>query len=284
MENIKKKRNPFSLLILSLLLCLTMFMPVSIVGASAEGTGEEVSHSLETVIENTTFVTFRKCDITSKYKRAIFSCFYVPNTVYETEYTYGCVIFPKDYADRYDLKSDYIKKAEEQNVLLMTMEATEALQGVDGRIFKFGIVEMMDQNVNRTFAFIFYVKDAEGNIEYTNAEFAAYSTLEVKDYTDAELIKIVERKMETVNSFKAIVDKITELVNSFWKYIVLGMAGIIVVWGGYIGMRVIIAKKNEEKINARGMVKSLVIGIIVMFVIAMAGPLLIKGLSSWLAW
>ena len=34
-------------------------------------------------------------------------------------------------------------------------------------------------------------------------------------------------------------------------------------------------------INSRDMVKSLIIGIIIMFVIAMGAPLLIEGLSAW---
>lgn len=43
-------------------------------------------------------------------------------------------------------------------------------------------------------------------------------------------------------------------------------------------------KKNEEKINARGMVKQLAVGIIVMFVLAMGTPLVINGLSHWVTW
>ncbi len=284
MEKIKKKTNPILLLLLSLLLCLTMFMPVSIMSASAEETGEEATHSLETVIENTTFVAFRKSDITSKYKRSMFACFYVPNSVHESEYTYGCVIFPKDYGDRFDLKSDYLQKAEEQGVLIMSIDATGGLEGVEGKIYKFGIAEILDQNVERTFSFIFYAKDAEGNIEYAKAQFAAYNTLDAKDFSDAELLEMVESKMETVNSFKTIVDKIAELVNSIWKYVIIAMAGAVAVWGSYIGIRVIIAKRNDEKINARGMLKSLVIGIIVMFAIAVAAPMLINGLSAWVAW
>ena len=284
MEKIKKKTNPILLLLLSLLLCLTMFMPVSIMSASAEETGEEATHSLETVIENTTFVAFRKSDITSKYKRSMFACFYVPNSVHESKYTYGCVIFPKDYGDRFDLKSDYLQKAEEQGVLIMSMDATGGLEGVEGKIYKFGIVEILDQNVERTFSFIFYAKDAEGNIEYAKAQFAAYNTLDAKDFSDAELLEMVESKMETVNSFKTIVDKIAELVNSIWKYVIIAMAGAVAVWGSYIGIRVIIAKRNDEKINARGMLKNLVIGIIVMFAIAVAAPMLINGLSAWVAW
>ena len=78
-----------------------------------------------------------------------------------------------------------------------------------------------------------------------------------------------------------IVSNLSTLMDSFWIYIVLAMAAVVVVWGAYIGIRVAIANRNEDKINARGMVKSLIIGIIVMFVIAVGAPLLIEGLSAW---
>ncbi len=78
-----------------------------------------------------------------------------------------------------------------------------------------------------------------------------------------------------------IVTKLNELMNSFWIYIVLAMAAVVVVWGAYVGIKIAIAHKNEDKINSRDMVKSLIIGIIVMFVIAVGAPLLIEGLSAW---
>ncbi len=85
-------------------------------------------------------------------------------------------------------------------------------------------------------------------------------------------------------NLQGIVTKLNELMNSFWIYIILAMAAVVVVWGAYIGIRIALAHRNEDKINARGMVKSLIIGIIVVFVIAVAAPMLIKGLSSWIAW
>ena len=81
-------------------------------------------------------------------------------------------------------------------------------------------------------------------------------------------------------SLAGIVAKLSELMDSFWIYIILAMAAVVVVWGAYIGIKVAIAHRNEDKINARGMVKSLIIGIIIMFVIAMGAPLLIEGLSA----
>ena len=82
-------------------------------------------------------------------------------------------------------------------------------------------------------------------------------------------------------SLSGIVTKLNELMNSFWIYIVLAMAAVVVVWGAYVGIKIAIAHKNEDKINSRDMVKSLIIGIVVMFVIAVGAPLLIEGLSAW---
>ena len=78
-----------------------------------------------------------------------------------------------------------------------------------------------------------------------------------------------------------IVEKLGVLMDSFWVYIVLALAAVVVVWGAYIGIKIAVAHRNEEKINARDMVKSLIIGIIIIFVVAMGAPLLIEGLSSW---
>lgn len=78
-----------------------------------------------------------------------------------------------------------------------------------------------------------------------------------------------------------IVAKLQSLMDSFWVYIVLALAGVVVIWGAYIGIKIAIAHRNEEKINAKDMVKSLIIGIIVIFVVAMGAPLLINGLSAW---
>lgn len=78
-----------------------------------------------------------------------------------------------------------------------------------------------------------------------------------------------------------IITKLNELMNSFWIYIVLALAAVVVVWGAYVGIKIAIAHRNEEKINARDMVKNLIIGIVIIFVVAMGAPLLIKGLSAW---
>lgn len=83
------------------------------------------------------------------------------------------------------------------------------------------------------------------------------------------------------DSLAQIVANISTLMDSFWIYIVLALAAVVVVWGAYIGIKIAIAHRNEEKINARDMVKNLIIGIIIIFVVAMGAPLLIEGLSAW---
>src|SRR5574344_1043101 len=83
------------------------------------------------------------------------------------------------------------------------------------------------------------------------------------------------------DNLSQIVDNLKTLMDSFWIYIVIALAAVVVIWGAYIGIKIAIAHKNEEKINARDMVKNLIIGIIIIFVIAMGAPLLINGLSAW---
>ncbi len=85
------------------------------------------------------------------------------------------------------------------------------------------------------------------------------------------------------NSLAEIVEKLQSLMDSFWVYIVIALAAVVVIWGAYIGIRIAIAHRNDEKINARDMVKNLIIGIIIIFVVAMGAPLLIQGLSAWVS-
>ena len=82
-------------------------------------------------------------------------------------------------------------------------------------------------------------------------------------------------------NLQEIINKLSELMNSFWIYIVMALAAVVVIWGAYVGIRIAVAHRNEEKINARDMVKNLIIGIVIIFVVAMGAPLLINGLSAW---
>ena len=84
-------------------------------------------------------------------------------------------------------------------------------------------------------------------------------------------------------SLAEIVNKLKGLMDSFWLYIVLALAAVVVIWGAYIGIKIAIAHRTEEKINARDMVKNLIIGIVIIFVVAMGAPLLINGLSAWVS-
>ena len=84
-------------------------------------------------------------------------------------------------------------------------------------------------------------------------------------------------------SLAQIVEKLKGLMDSFWLYIVIALAAAVVIWGASIGIKIAVAHRNEEKINARDMVKNLIIGIVVIFVVAMGAPLLINGLSAWVS-
>lgn len=52
-----------------------------------------------------------------------------------------------------------------------------------------------------------------------------------------------------------IVTKLNTLMDSFWIYVIMALAAVVVIWGAYVGIKIAVAHRNEEKINARGMVK-----------------------------
>ena len=287
MNSIKKQSNHVKTFFISVILFL-MFCPLTLCGygtlkANAEMTND--NQAVQNIVDNSIFITFSKGE-NANYGQFIFGCFYVPDEVYDASFEYGVLVFPKWYAERYGITGNYIEEytAIGMGDTLVLIKVNNPASVSGGKILKCGIVGIPEEGESIELSYIFYVRDTDGHIAYGAPHHAAYATLLVEDYTNDELFAMVGLRVTTENSFKQIVTKITELVNSVWVYIVIAFGSVVVVWGTYIGIRVIIAKKNEEKINANGMIKNLVIGIVVMFVIAVGTPLLINGLSSWLSW
>ena len=130
--------------------------------------------------------------------------------------------------------------------------------------------------------FIGYVKDADGDVAYLSPEYAAYATLNVGEMSDYEILNRLNDEMTVRSTFGKIADKIVELVDSIWVYLVICCSAVVVIWGTYIGIRLAVAKKSEQKVDSRSIEKRLVIGIAIMFVLAGALPLLVKGLALWI--
>lgn len=258
-------------------------MSIPITNLSTAKGDTKTNEELEYIIDNSLFITFRKGDLPDRGKY-IMGCFYVPKTVYNPDYVYGVVVFPEDYASKYGLTHDYINKAQEVGVAIAVVENPTPLVEDDGYGFNCGIINIRNENLVRSFAFIFFVRDSQGNYAYLTPEFATYNTLNTGELTADELFTMTKNVVALNNSFESIVYKIEELVNAVWIYLLIAFGSVVLVWASYIGIKIIIAKKNEEKLNSRDMIKRLIIGIIVMAVIAVCCPLFISGLSHWLIW
>lgn len=139
--------------------------------ANAEAVAETTS--VQEVIDNSIFVTFRKGDNESRGKYMV-ACYFVPMEYYDSSYTYGAVIFPKDYGIKHGLVSDYLRVAEENGVVVINIVAIKGITEPNGYGFNFGITNIYESNLSRTFTFIFYAKDADGNIAYADPQFADY--------------------------------------------------------------------------------------------------------------
>ncbi len=275
-------KNLVGVRVVLLLLCFLFmgisFMPVTARAETASDRDAEVL-TPQTVVDNAMFVTFKKGDTADRGK-FILACYYTSDEYYEESFEYGVLVFPFYYIERFITRGDYINEFAEQSIPIINLTAPVHWQTPEGKMYRCGISNMLDANLNREFAFIFYVQDGDV-IAYTEPTTAIYNTLQAENYTDQELLDILGQKLTMVGSFKMIVAKLNELVDAFWIYLVLACSGAVVLWASYIGIKIAIAKNKEQKIDSKDMVENLCIGIGVMFILAVAMPLLIKGLTAW---
>ena len=82
-------------------------------------------------------------------------------------------------------------------------------------------------------------------------------------------------------SFQEILTRLETLINDFWGLTVALLAAVVIIWCVYVAVRLIVAHRNEERIDSKRMIKNLIIGVVIMFVLAVGVPILIEGLSSW---
>lgn len=82
-------------------------------------------------------------------------------------------------------------------------------------------------------------------------------------------------------SFQEIITRLETLITDFWGLAVSILAAVVIIWCVYVAVRLIVAHRNEERIDSKRMIKNLIIGVVIMFVLAVGVPLLIEGLSSW---
>lgn len=281
----KKSSSMLCILLMILALALAMVMPTSWVNAKAETLEEEEQITVETIVDNCVFITFTKGESEAK-GQYIYACYFVPEEYYDSSLSYGVVVFPRWFAERYGVTGNYIAEYEalgmKDSLALLEVESPVLLSG--GRLLKCGIWGIPETGEDIELSYIFFVQDAEGNYGYSAPHHAAYATLIAEDYTNAKIAEMIGQRVQMETSFKQIIVKLSELVDSFWIYIVIGCTSVVVIWGAYIGIKIAVARRREEQIDARGMVKNLIIGIVIAAVIAVGAPLLINGLSSWLAW
>ncbi|MDE7216012.1 MAG: hypothetical protein K2O08_04315 [Clostridia bacterium] len=75
--------------------------------------------------------------------------------------------------------------------------------------------------------------------------------------------------------------QLNALIGVIWPWLIgVGLA-LVALWGAFIGIKVIKAKKAEEKQEAKAYIKQLILGIAVVFIIAAGLPLIISGMATW---
>lgn len=250
--------------------------PFSVLSVKADENGAQAV-SAQDVINASVFLDFKKGEDANR-GRFIVSCWYIPQEYLISNFGYGVIIFPKLYMERFEVYDNYIDNFAAKEKKIINANTTSAV--ISDGLFKCGINKILEQNMGLEFTFILYVTDGNGTA-YSEPRFGTYNDMRTREYTNTELMSIARRKLGMRDNFNEIIIKLNELIDAVWIYMIMGFTAIISVWGAVIGIRIAVAQRNEEKINARGMLKSLIIGVIILFVVSFALPMLIKGLANW---
>ena len=82
---------------------------------------------------------------------------------------------------------------------------------------------------------------------------------------------------------EAVTNYIEYLYNQYSPYMVWVLIGTSGIWSIVMGVFIVIARKNEDKEKSRKMLKNYIIGLIAIFVLLFAVPLLAKGIAAIVA-
>ena len=138
---------------------------------------------------------------TEELNKMIFANYFFPEGVMNENYTYGVFIVPTDYVARYELTDDYIEILTEKGVQFLTVEANGSYDCTGGKFIRFGLVNILDANLDRNMFYIIYAKDnTTGLYEYGVSASASYNALSTNNQS-VDLTKYVT--LETYNSFFA---------------------------------------------------------------------------------
>lgn len=274
-----RKNSKKRLLSLIVLLFTVCFLGV---GTSTVTASAETTHTIEEVADGIVFITFKK-GTSEERGNYVGASFFFPNESYEAEYEYGVAVFPEKFIARYELYGDYIARKEADGISIALIIGNGGVVE-NGRLMSYNIINIPETGLDMRLVFVFFVRNTDGEVAYKEPVISSFNEATLENPTVEKLVTLAgERQKEiAVNSqFAIIVNKLSELVDSVWIYLVIGASAIVIAWGAYIGIRIAIAKKNEEKINAKGMIIRLLIGIVIAFILAVGAPLLIKGLGAW---
>lgn len=269
-------KRMMSLIVLVFTIC-SFGLGTGTVTASAE-----TLHSVEEVADGIVFITFKK-GTSAERGNYVGASFFFPNECFESEYEYGVAVFPEKFIARYELYGDYIARKEADGISIALIIGNGGVVE-NGRLMSYNIINIPETGLDMRLVFVFFVRNSDGEVAYKEPVISSFNEATLENPTVEKLVTLAgERQKEiAVNSqFAIIVNKLSELVDSVWIYLVIGASASVIVWGAYIGIRIAIAKKNEEKINAKGMIIRLLIGIVIAFILVGGVPLLIKGLGAW---
>ena len=187
------KNKKLILGLISMLLCVCVLM--GFVPSSFNASADTPTITAQGIIDNTTFVGFNKAENEEKGKM-LFANYFINDGYWDpTNYTYGCVIIPVEYVDKYGFNKDFHASAAAQGVTILSATSDSCYDVTAGSFFRIGLTSMSESTQVRTMLYVFYIQDKTTQ-EYTYGieSSAVYSTL-TNDSQNIDLSDYVSKEM-----------------------------------------------------------------------------------------
>lgn len=197
----KKIMVVLTTVILSVCMALSMCV-ITKAKAAASCTAQETA-------DNIVYLGVNKCE-NEVIGKTMFANVFIPDGYWDTEnYVYGAVIFPNDFVATYGFTGDYINEAIEKGITLLKVEGDTAHEVTEGWIFRAGIINLNEGNLDRLFLFAFYVQDkATGIYHYSVKGSASYNGL-TNNNSEIDMTQYV-----TMESYNAHINQLEGTINA----------------------------------------------------------------------
>lgn len=83
------------------------------------------------------------------------------------------------------------------------------------------------------------------------------------------------------NAMSTFQNYLNDLIRKSLGWLIGIGSALVIIWAMYIGVKFLTAKKADQRVEAKELLKQFILGLVLIFVLVVGAPLLIQALIAW---